>query len=83
MGRIICMLMIIALLGLTGCSPSAQEKDVKQEFVQLQQEKDQLAAQVEDLNRELRKLKTSHELYILVTEDIDKRLARAEGRTGP
>jgi len=47
---------------------------------ELQTERAALAGQVTELDRQVRELRASHEVYILVTEDIDKRLVRAEGR---
>lgn len=83
MKRIPWVLIIIAALTLANIWMTREQAMKLSQIAELRTEKDQLAAQVEDLNMELRKLKTSHELYILVTEDMDKRLAREEGRTGP
>lgn len=53
---------------------------LSQERQQLVLQNDELAGQLEDMQKQLRELRASHELYILVTEDMDRRLVSAEGR---
>lgn len=65
---------VLVAVFLSGCSPRPQEEDLRQQVVQLQMEKYRLAGQVAELDKQLRELEKSHELYILVVEDMDKRL---------
>lgn len=75
---------IVVVLALaTGLAPVLLEDhdpDLQHQVLQLRQEKDKLASQLEELDRELRQLKASHAYYIGVNCDISDRLARVEGR---
>lgn len=80
--QIIAVLIVAASLALAGYQMQDREVDLRRQLVQLHQEKDQLAGQVADMEKQLKNLQESHELYIAVTEDIDQRLVRAEQGRG-
>lgn len=78
MRRIPVLLILCAVLTVANYLILEKQADLKSQFIQLQQEKSQLTSQIDEMQKQLKNLQESHELYIAVSQDLDERLSRAE-----
>lgn len=83
MREIIIALIAVFAVITADLTVTAREAAIKQQVDVLQREKAALSRQLIEFEAQLRALQNSHELYIFVTEDIDRRLVRVEAGKGP
>lgn len=79
----ILWVLIIAALTLANAYMTAEQAAMVSRVAHLRTEKEQLAGEISGLEDKLIELQASHELYISVSDDLNSRLARVEGRAGP
>lgn len=81
--RFAWIIIIVAALTVANLWTLDKQVELRSKLTQLQGDGERLAGQVAELEKQLQELRVSHELYVLVSEDLDRRLARAEAGKRP